>query len=93
MLVEAHHQDAFVPGHYIFRTVAVVYVEVDDRDPLQAVALERVLGSDRHVVEKAETHCMVAAGMVAGRAYGAEGVFQFTRDDRVGRGQRQAGGA
>jgi hypothetical protein len=77
VLEETGHQDARSPGHDVFGAVAVVHVEVDHGHPLQVVALQRVLGRHGHVVEKAEAHGLVTAGMVAGRAHGAEGVVQL----------------
>ncbi|OQC04330.1 MAG: hypothetical protein BWX79_02517 [Alphaproteobacteria bacterium ADurb.Bin100] len=93
MLVETGHQDALVPGDDVFGAVAVVDVEVDDGHPLQPMALQRVLGRNRHVVEKAEAHRLVTARMMARRSDGAEGVVQFPRHDRIGCCQRGAGGA
>ncbi len=46
---------------------------------LQAVHVERVARRHRHVVEEAEAHRLVARGMVAGRAHGAEGVVAARR--------------
>ena len=92
MLEKTHHQHALVAGEDVLGSVAVMHVEVDDGHALQAVPLQRVLGADRDVVEKAEAHRAVVAGMVAGRAHRAEGVFEFARDDRVGGRQHRAGG-
>ena len=85
MLEVADHQDAVVAGNDVFGAVAVVHVKVDDGDALQAVTRHGVLGGNRHVVEEAETHGLVAAGMVAGRAHGAEGVFQFSGQHGIDR--------
>ena len=93
VLVEAHHQDAVIPRHDVFSAIAVVNVKIDDGHALKAVPLQRVFGGDSHVVEKAESHCLVAAGVVPRRAHRAEGVFHFARHHRVGRRQRRASAA
>ena len=87
VLEKAHHQDTVIAANDVFRAVAVVYIKVDNRDPLQTVALQRVFGGDGHIVEKAETHGAVVAGMVAGRSHCTKSIFHFTGHHRVGGGQ------
>ena len=62
-----HH--ARVRPEDLLRAVAVVHVEIHDRDPLQAVPLLRMARRDRRIVEQAETHRPRGLGMVAGRAH------------------------
>ncbi len=93
MLEEARHQHALVAGDDVLGAVAVMDVEVDDRDPLEAAHVERVARRNGDVVEEAEAHRVVARRVVAGRANGAEGVRDGTVDDRVGRRDGGAGGA
>ena len=93
VLEKTHHQDAVIAADDIFGAVAVVHVEVHNRDALQAVPLQRVFGGDRHVVEKTEAHGAVVAGMVTGRAHRTESVFNLAGHHRVGGGQRRTGAA
>jgi hypothetical protein len=74
----------------VLRAVAVVDVEIEDRDSGKPVRGERLSCACGHAVEKAEAHGALAFGMVAGRAHGAEGVAAIARDHRV---DRRAGGA
>ena len=66
VLEDAAHQDPIVTGEAILGAVAVVHVEIDNRHPLQAVALQRVFRGDGHVVEEAEAHGFATGGMVPG---------------------------
>ena len=93
MLEDARHQDALVAGDDVLGAVAVMDVEVDDRDPLEAAHVERMARRDGDVVEEAEAHRLLARRVVAGRAHGAEGVVDLAVDDRVGGGDGGAGGA
>ena len=54
--------------------VAVVDVPVDDRDPVDPLPPLRVAGGDRDVVEDAEPHRLLGAGVMAGRADEREAV-------------------
>ena len=58
----------------VLRAVAVVDVEVDDRDALDAVRGLGVARGDRGVVEEAEAHRRRRFGVVAGRTRRHEGV-------------------
>ena len=93
MLEDARHQDALVAGDDVLGAVAVVDVEVDDRDALEAAHVERVARGDGDVVEEAEAHRLVARRVMAGRAHRAERVGDVAVDDRVGGGDGGAGGA
>jgi hypothetical protein len=44
----------------------VVDVEIDDRDALEAVRLQRMRSADRDAVEDAEAHRAPALGVMAG---------------------------
>ena len=85
VLEDAAHQDPIVTGEAILGAVAVVHVEIDDGHALQAVRLDGVHGGDTDVVEEAETHRVGLLAMVAGRAHGAEGIFDFLVHDQVDR--------
>ena len=64
---------AIVPED-VLGAVAVVDVEIDDRDALDAMGRLGVAGGDRGVVEEAEAHRRRRFGVVAGRPRGDEGV-------------------
>ena len=73
-----------------------MHVEVGDRQPLQSVRGERMGGSHRDVVEQAETHRLVAGGMVAGRTHRTERTSCGAAEHRVdcrhdGSGRAQGG--
>ena len=72
MLERRHHQHAGIALEDVLGAVAVVDVEVDDRDAFEAVRLEGVRGADGDVVEEAEAHRAAALGVVPGRPHGAE---------------------
>ena len=74
VLEKTHHQNSLVARHNVFGAIAVVHIKIDNRHPLQAMALQRILGRNRHIVEKAKTHRPVMAGMVAGRTHGTKRV-------------------
>ena len=93
MLEDAHHEHPLVAGDDVFGAVAMVHIEVDDGDALEAAHVERMAGCDGDVVEEAEAHRLVAGRVVAGRPHRAEGVLDGAVDDRVGRRHRCAGGA
>src|SRR5664279_2314500 len=93
MLEDAHHEDALVAGDDVFGAVAVVHVEVDDGDALQAAYVERVARRDADVVEEAKAHRLVARGVMAGGPHRAERVLGAAVEDRIGRGNGGAGGA
>ena len=58
----------------VLRAVAVMDVEIDDRDALGAVGRLGVTRGDGRIVEEAKAHRRRDFGMMAGRARGDEGV-------------------
>ena len=76
------------PGEDVLGAVAVMHVEVDDRDALESVRLQRVRGADRDVVEEAEAHRAPPLGVVARRAHGAERGLAFAAHHEVDRHAR-----
>ena len=58
-------------------------IEIDHRHPLQAASLERMQGAGRHRIEQAKTHRLINAGVMAGRAHGAEGASLRAGQDRI----------
>ena len=83
MLENSGHEDAGVAGKYLFGAVAVMDVKIDDRDARQTPRLECVSCGDGDIVEEAETHCLPALGMMAGRADRAKGVVRFAAHHQV----------
>ena len=75
VLENAAHQHLFITGKAVFGAVAVVYIEIDDGNPLKTMHFQRVAGSDADVVEEAETHRGFLLAMMAGGPHGTEGVF------------------
>jgi hypothetical protein len=66
------HQHVRALAKNLRSAIAVVHVPVDNHHALQAELGDRQLGCDRDVVEQAEPHRTVLAGMVARRAQRAE---------------------
>ncbi len=90
VLERRDHQHPRIAREDVFGAVAVVHVEVDDGDALDAVDGERVRGADRDVVEQAEAHRAVALGVVTRRADRAEGAAALAARDQVGREDQRA---
>ena len=72
------HDGSVVPED-VLGAVAVVDVEIDDGDALDAMGRLGVAGGDRRVVEEAEAHRRRRLGVVAGRPGGDEGVVDAAR--------------
>ncbi len=70
-----------------------MHVEIDDRRALDAVALLRIARRDRYVVEQAEAHRSRRLGVMAGRAYGDEGICRFLVHHFIDRPHGAAGAA
>ena len=64
-------------------SIAVVNVPVHDEDPSSETGVLYVPGSNGHVVQEAEPHGPVGAGMVPGWSAGHEGIPYVTLDDGV----------
>jgi hypothetical protein len=84
-----HHARILVER--LLGAVAVMHVEVEDRNALEAVGFERMHGSDRDVVEDAEAHRPSRRRMVPGRAHRAEGVARLARHHHVRRAHQEQG--
>ena len=72
MLVGGAKKQPLLVAKYLFRAIALVNIEIEDRDLLQTMCVERMGGSNRNVVVQAKTHRTVALGMVPRRPHGAE---------------------
>ena len=89
-LVRAGVEQVGVALEDVLGAVAVVDVEIHDRNPLQAPALPRVIGGDGGAVEQAEAHRPGALGMVARRPHRDEGGPRPALHDRVHAGDAAA---
>lgn len=89
-LVDRCEHDSPVVHDDVFRSVAVMRVEIPDRDTFRAV-LERIERRDRDVAEVTETHRAFAHGVMTGRPHQAERLFFLTC--RVRHFERSAGRA
>jgi len=95
LLVRRAHQHARVVLEDVLAPVAVVDVEVDEGDALQAVEVGGVPDPDGDVVEEAESHRGGALGVVARRTHAAERRRRLAGEHQVGRqhdGARRAQG-
>ncbi len=80
---QVEKQDARIVFEYFCRTVAVVYIKIDDGDAVQPVFGKGVHRTGGNVVQQAESAGFAAARMVSGRAGGAKGMPCFTVHDHV----------
>jgi hypothetical protein len=86
ILERGAEQDARVVREDVLGAIAVVDVEVGDRDALEPVRFEGMRGCDGDVVEQAEAHRACALGVVAGWADGAERGADVATEDAVDSG-------
>ena len=80
----AQVEDVVAALEQVLSPVAVVDIEVEDRDPLETVGPQQALGGEGDVVEEAEAHRGGPLRMMAGRADGREGRPGGRRSDPVG---------
>lgn len=83
MLEKTAHQHAFVARQRRLGAVAVVHVEIHDRDTRQSVVRDGMARGNRHIAQEAKTHGLVRAGMVAGRPHRAERRLALARQHGV----------
>ena len=93
MLERRHHQHALVVAEDVFGAVAVMDVEIDDRNPREPMVLERMGGRDRDVIEDAKPHGTRTLRVVPGRPDTAERILRPASGHHVGRKHRGAGRA
>ncbi len=86
-LVQGDEEDAVVVPEDVLRPVAVMNVEVDDRNAFDARRLFGARG-DRDVVEQAEAHRAVGGRVMPGRTNQCEAVATGRLDRRAGGEQR-----
>ena len=77
MLEETRHQHRILPlrcAEHGLGAVAVMDIEVDDRNPLEPLVLKRIGGGHGHVVEQAKSHGAIRGRVMTAGPYGAKGV-------------------
>ena len=78
-LVDRGEGDPRIAGDDFFRAVAVVGIEIPDRDALGAV-LQRVEGGDGDVIKITKPHRVIARGVMTRRPHQAEcGQLRLTK--------------
>jgi acetyltransferase len=92
MLETRAEQDALVARYHVLGAIAVVHVEIDDGDPLQAPMIDRVIGANRDVTEEAEAHGARALRMVTRWPDHAKNMFDRALHDQVDALRRGARG-
>src|SRR6185437_11967357 len=70
--MDAREEDVVAAGEYVLRAVAVMIIDIEDRDALPPRG-ERGLGADRGVVQVGIAAEVIAAGVVPRRAGEGEG--------------------
>ncbi|MPN64657.1 hypothetical protein SDC9_212433 [bioreactor metagenome] len=83
MLENAAHQHPFITCKAVFCPVAVVHIEVDDGNALQAMGLDGMHRCDTDVVEEAEAHGRGLFAMMTRRANRAERILDFALHDEI----------
>lgn len=67
----------------ILGAVAMMDIEIDDRDPLEIVLQQGPVGADRDVIEQAEPHCLGTFGMVTGGTHCTEHLAGTSLDHEI----------
>ncbi|MBA7574190.1 hypothetical protein ES708_15992 [subsurface metagenome] len=87
---DIHHPRIIVKGS--LRAVAVVDIEVDDKDAFQFIFFKGVFGGDSDVVKEAKAHSLTGGGVVARGPDQGEGVSHLPTHHRLHRPDNAAGG-
>ena len=77
MLVDGIVKYGRILLEYVLGSVAMMDIEVDNADPLDAPLLLKIAGGDGHIVEVAKPHGFADLGMVPRRPDRTEAVVQF----------------
>jgi hypothetical protein len=93
VLVRREVEDSRVVVEGGLCAVAVVDIEVDDGDALEAAPAHGMTGGDGDVVEEAEAHSPVRHRVVSRRPHQAEGAVDIAVEHGVGGGESAAGRA
>jgi len=92
MLEKADHQHPIVASNDVLGAIAMVHIEVDDRDTLQSMRCQCMACRDGDVVEEAKAHCRAVRRMVTRWAHRTEGIAHLACHHRVGGGDGRTGG-
>src|SRR4051812_24476854 len=91
MLKGGNHGDTGITGEYVFSAVAVMHVEIYNRDTLKSMHRKGMRDPYRNIVEDAESHGPPPAGMVSWRTHVAKAVFDLASDDHIRRHDNRTG--
>ena len=91
MLEGGYHHDPIIARKYILRAIAMVHVEIDDRDAFKPVDNKGMSSTDGNVVEETEPHRLPAAGMMSRRPHVAKGIVSLAANHHVRRPDHRAG--
>jgi len=75
----------------VFSPVSVMYVEINNRHPFQAVFLQRMGSADRNIVVETKPHGTIAFSMMTRRSHTAECGFHFAAYYKIDRRDNGAG--
>ena len=91
-LVNAAKEDLAHLVKAVMSAVALVYVPVENKNPLQRIAVDGIAGGDGDIVEEAESHRLGIFGMVPRWAHRAENALHLSGHQVVHPGQAGARG-
>src|SRR2546421_10640891 len=77
----------------VLRTVAMMDIEIDHGNALEAMHGARMKRSGSDIVEQAESHRLCRRGVMPGRAHSTKRVLHFARHDHVDGEYDRAGSA
>src|SRR3954471_967343 len=85
MLKGGNHGHTGIALEYVFSAVAVMHVEIHNRDTVKSMHRKGMRDPYRNVVENAESHGPSPAGMVSWRSHVAKAVFDLASDHHIRR--------
>ena len=92
MLERRYHHHARIVAKDVFGAIAMMHIEIYDRDPLQTMRFERVRGTDRDIVEEAKAHRTSMLSVMTRWTHAAERVRHFFAEHQVSTENRCSGG-
>ena len=82
-LMGGTEQNARIVLDQILRAVAMMHVEIDNRDPFQPVMVQRMLRRHSDRSKKTKPHRRLAFGVVTGRAHGSKGIGNLAAQNQI----------
>jgi hypothetical protein len=76
-------EDTRVVIENILGSVAMMDIEVDHQDTIEAMNFDRMPGSNGYMIQQAEAHGRLLKGMVPGGPNSAEGPLGFAPQDTI----------